>query len=129
MYELTKQDENLVILITDHPIADLVKPLQTRIFLLDSFIAGTSHLQDQSVLEDMKPGDRLLMQRENNKYDPSAIVLKDQKGRKAGYIPAKDNVVFARLMDAGKLLEADVKEIEPRGHFWKVSIGISLVDF
>lgn len=129
MYELIPQDENAVAVLAEHPLSDLVKPLQTHIFLFDSFIAGTSHLEDKSVLEEMKPGDHLLMLRENNRFDPNAIVLKDEKGRKAGYIPAKDNVVFARLMDAGKLLEADVKEIEPKGHFWKISIGISLVDF
>ena len=49
--------------------------------------------------------------------------------RKLGYIPEKDNVVFARLMDAGKLLTAKVKHIEPKGSFRMINISIYLVDF
>ena len=44
-------------------------------------------------------------------------------------MPEKDNVVFARLMDAGKLLTAKVLDIETRGDFLKISIAIYLVDF
>ena len=45
---------------------------------------------------------------------------------KLGYVPEKDNIVFARLMDAGKLLAA---KITKRGSFTQISIGIYLVDF
>lgn len=129
MSELIPYDPKLVKAIVGNSPADVLKPLKTSVFLFDSFIAGTSHLDDQAVLDEMKVGDILTMQREQNENDPNAILLKDGKGRKAGYIPARDNIVFARLMDAGKFLEADVREIEPRGHFWKIAIGISLVDF
>lgn len=127
--ELAASSGNLLQTITSTPPSELIKPLQNTIFLFDSFVAGTSHLKDRSVLEEMKTGDTLTMQREDNAFDSYAILLKDSKGRKAGYIPAKDNIVFARLMDAGKLLSAEVKEIEPGHHFWKISIGISLTDF
>lgn len=129
MDELIKKDENLLSVITDNPLSDLVRPLQSKIFLFDSFAAGTSHLEDTSVLQEMKTGDELIMQREDNAYDPNAIVLKDAEGRKAGYIPERDNIVFARLMDAGKLPSAEVKDIVPGKHFWKIAIGISMVDF
>ena len=41
----------------------------------------------------------------------------------------KDNVVFARLMDAGKLLKAKVTGMELKGGFHMIRIGIYLVDF
>ena len=40
-----------------------------------------------------------------------------------------DNIVFARLPDAGKMLAAKIKGIEKKGSFTKISIGIYLVDF
>lgn len=49
--------------------------------------------------------------------------------QKLGYIPEKDNIIFARLMDAGKMLMAKISTIEKRGSFYKISIGIYLVDF
>ena len=48
---------------------------------------------------------------------------------KLGYVPEKDNLIFARLMDAGKLLVAKIKKIQKRGTFTQISIGIYLVDF
>ncbi|MBQ6555823.1 MAG: HIRAN domain-containing protein [Firmicutes bacterium] len=50
-------------------------------------------------------------------------------GKKLGYVPKKDNIVFSRLMDAGKLLIARIKEIEVRGKFNDIKIDIYLVDF
>ena len=49
--------------------------------------------------------------------------------RFAGYVPEKDNIVFSRLMDAGKLLIARIKNIEEKGTFTRIRIGICLVDF
>ena len=49
--------------------------------------------------------------------------------KKLGYVPEKDNIIFARLMDAGKLLIARIFKITKRGSFTQISIGIYLVDF
>ena len=49
--------------------------------------------------------------------------------QKLGYVPEKDNIIFSRLMDAGKLLTAQVKKIEQKGGFRQISIGIYLIDF
>ena len=38
------------------------------------------------------------------------------------------NNVFARLMDAGKLLKAKITAIDKKGSFTQISIGIYLVD-
>lgn len=50
-------------------------------------------------------------------------------GRKRGYVPEKDNIIFARLTDAGKLLKAKVTKKNQKGSFTQISIGIYLVDF
>jgi len=52
-----------------------------------------------------------------------------ESGKKIGYVPEKDNIVFARLLDAGKLLIARIAKIEEKGSFKQISIGIYLIDF
>lgn len=129
MHDLVKTQENLLAVLTDNPVSELIRPLKKRILLLDTFVAGTAYIQDREVFQEMKPGDRLRMLREDNEQDRWAILLLDQAGRKAGYVPRKDNLILARLMDGGKLLEAEVMNLEQRSRFWKIDIRISLVDF
>ena len=73
---------------------------------------------------------KLILKREpENRFDENAILVLDEQKRKLGYIPEKDNIVFARLMDAGKYLTAKVKSYEPKGAFRQINISIYLVDF
>ncbi len=127
--ELTEKKENTVAVIEGHELSDIIKPLIKEIHLFDSYIAGTSHLNDQSVLEVIKVGDMLSLQREENKFDSNAILILYDGNRKLGYVPEKDNIIFARLMDAGKLLKAKISKIEQKGSFKQISVGIYLVDF
>ena len=110
-------------------LGEMLKPLIREIHLFDSYVAGTTHLADQSVLTEIKEDDRLRLQREDNKFDDNAILLFTESGRKLGYVPERDNVIFARLMDAGKMLAAKILKIEKRGTFTQIRIGIYLVDF
>ena len=100
-----------------------------EIHLFDSFVAGTTHLSDPSVLNEIKVGDQLSLLRENNKFDSNAILILTADKKKLGYVPEKDNIIFARLLDAGKMLAARIKGIGKKGSFTKISIGIYLVDF
>lgn len=127
--ELTVKEQALVSLVEGHEIGDVLKPLIKEIHLFDSYIAGTTHLPDPSVLDEIKEGDRLTLQREDNKFDSNAIIIMAEDKRKLGYVPEKDNIVFARLMDAGKLLKAKINTITVRGTFKQISIGIYLVDY
>ena len=128
--ELTIGKQNMVSLISDNPLGDLIKPLSHEILLFDSYVAGTAYVEDESIFDDIAEGDRLILQREpDNRFDENAIAVFDEKKRRLGYIPEKDNVVFARLMDAGKYLTAKVKYYEPKGAFKQISISIYLVDF
>ena len=127
--ELTKREEGVVSLVDSHDLGDIIKPLVKEIHLFDSYVAGTTHLKDKSVLEEIKVGDNLSLQREDNKFDSNAVLIFTESKKKLGYIPEKDNIVFARLMDAGKYLTAKVKYYEPKGAFKQISISIYLVDF
>lgn len=126
--ELTEHQQNLVSLVQGHELGDIIKPLIKEIHLFDSYIAGTTHLDDKSVLEKIAVGDMLSLQREDNKFDSNAILILNEEGKKLGYVPEKDNIVFARLMDAGKLLKAKISSITPKGSFTQIGVGIYLVD-
>ena len=126
---LILKKEGIVPLVEEKGIGELIKPLTNEIHLFDSFVAGTTHLKDQSVLTEISVGSKLSLRREDNKFDDNAIMLFAENGKKIGYVPEKDNIIFARLMDAGKLLSATVTGIEKKGSFTQIRIGIYLVDF
>ncbi len=125
----TQQTGALIQTIDQQGLSEMLKPLIREIHLFDSYIAGTTHLEDKTVLNAIKIGDKLSLQREKNKFDENAILIYTEDRRKLGYIPEKDNLIFARLMDAGKLLAAKIKKIDKKGSFTQISIGIYLVDF
>ncbi len=127
--ELSIKKDGLISLSENNNLGNMIKPLMREIHLFDSFIAGTTHLSDPSVLQEIKVGDKLSLMREDNKFDHNAILVLTNEKRKLGYIPEKDNTIFSRLMDAGKLLVAKITKIEKRGNFYQISIGIYLVDF
>ena len=129
-HELTDTQSGALVTALDRQgIGELLKPLIREIHLFDSHVAGTTYLEDQTVLDEIEVGDKLTLVRENNKYDKNAIMIFTESKKKLGYVPEKDNIVFARLMDAGKMLAAKIKKIEERGSFTSIGIGIYLVDF
>ena len=127
--ELIVKRDGLVSAIDREGIGSVIKPLIDEIHLFDTFVAGTTHLKDDSVLKEIAVGDKLTLQREENKFDDNAILVLDEKKRKVGYIPERDNIIFARLMDAGKMLAAKVSKLDQKGSFTQITIGIYLVDF
>ena len=127
--EIVEKKESAVAAIESHELGDIIKPLIREIHLFDSYIAGTTHLEDSTVLDAIKVGDVLTLQREENKFDSNAILILNEDKKKLGYVPEKDNIVFARLMDAGKLLKAKITQISQKGSFKQIGVGIYLVDF
>ncbi|MCR5595539.1 MAG: HIRAN domain-containing protein [Lachnospiraceae bacterium] len=126
--ELTDYEQNLVTVVDGHDLSDIIKPFIKEIHLFDSYIAGTTHLEDASVLDNIKEGESLLLRREDNRFDSNAILILNEQDKKLGYVPEKDNTVFARLMDAGKILKAKVNRIEDKGYMKVIGVGIYLVD-
>ena len=130
MGELMIKNDDLAVFTQAKGIGDVLKPLIKEIHLFDTYVAGTTHLKDESVLDEIEVGQKLTLKREINKFDEKAIMLITENGKKVGYVPEKDNVIFPRLMDAGKLLSAKVTDIKERkGDFLQISIGIYLIDF
>ncbi len=128
-FELDVKKEGVISLVEGTDLGTIIKPLVKEIHLFDAFVAGTTHLKDKSVLDTIKVGDSLILRREDNKYDSNAVLILTEEKKKLGYVPEKDNMVFARLMDAGKLLKAKISKIELIGNFTRISVGIYLVDF
>ncbi len=128
--KITIQQQELTALTQNGGLDSVLKPLTKEIYLFDTYVAGVSYLNDKSVLQEIKKGDRLTLRREDNKFDSKAILILTNTGKKVGYVPERDNVVFSRLMDAGKLLVAYITEIKKRSiDYHQISIGIYLVDF
>ena len=104
------------------------KPFERDIFLFDTHVAGTRHVEG---LEELEPhlqiDDKLEFFREpDNPHDDQAIVIKNADGVKIGYVPKADNVIFSRLMDAGKLLFARITYKEKAGNWLKIGIKVFL---
>ena len=126
---LTESKKDIIAVADQKGLGEVIKPLSREIHLFDTYIAGTSYLKDPEVLEKIKCGDKLLLQREDNKFDNNAILVFNEAKEKLGYVPERDNIIFARLMDAGKFLCGKIKSIEPKGSFRLINIEIYLIDF
>lgn len=104
------------------------QPFERDIFLFDSSVAGTSFIEG---IEELEPhlniGDRLQFFREpDNPHDKQAIVIKNNDGVKIGYVPKADNLIFSRLMDAGKVLFGKITKKTMRGTWLDIKIKIFL---
>lgn len=104
------------------------KPYERDIYLFDTFVAGTTHVESiEEIGENLAEDDKLVFYREpENRYDPQAIRIETVRKEKIGYVPREDNVVFSRLMDAGKVLFAKVISKEMRGNWLRIKIKIYL---
>ncbi len=128
--DLTITEHELVTIIETSGITNLIKPLIKEIYLFDTYIAGTSFIEDSAIFKTLKVNDHLILRREtDNKFDEKAILILNEQNQKLGYIPRKDNEIFSRLLDAGKLLTTSIKEINLKGDYYTIKINIYLVDF
>lgn len=85
---------------------------------LDCHIAGFSHWEGCLVLEELKVGSKLDMEREaTNPHDHNAIALY-YGDTKLGYIPAAHNEEIAKFFDLGHddIFEARVQSKNPDTH-------------
>ncbi len=114
----------------------LIKPNRAKeeknreIYLFDTHVAGTSYIENiEEIADNLNFDDKLTcIREEDNEYDLQAIKLITEDNEKIGYIPQADNVIFARLIDAGKKLCARVRSIKLKGKWYKIDIAIFLID-
>jgi len=105
-------------------------PFEHDIFLQECHVAGTMHVDDILVkTQGVDVGVPLVLKREpKNEYDELAIAVETASGDRIGYVPRKYNQVYARLMDAGKLLTAKVAHKELEDHWLNLRMEIYLKD-
>lgn len=129
MSDLVKTGQGALIqYLTNNGGITLPTPFEQDIYLFDTYVAGTTHIEGiEDMADSLKKEDRLVFYREpDNPYDPQAIRIETMEGKKIGYVPKQDNVIFSRLMDAGKVLFAKIMEKEMKGEWLKITIKIFL---
>ena len=129
MKELSKTPSGSL-LQTLHADLNTPAPYSSDVLLLQTMIAGTTHVVGLEELEPfLKPGDRLeLVRIPDNPSDPNAIKIYTRDRVKLGYVPRKENHILARLMDAGKLLYAKILSKQWQGDWLQIEIEVYLTD-
>ena len=111
------------------PAGSLALPYGTRIRLVELALAGTGHAGVEYFAGELKAGQSVRLTREpKNPHDAGAILARDARGRRLGYVPKPSNPILAALMDAGKRVEATLLASET-GTMWpEIRIAIELVE-
>ena len=107
-----------------------IMPFQREIFVINLFVAGTGYCDKIGELQQYLDKDtRLTMRRQpDNEVDEFAIGLY-YKEHRIGWVPMKDNLVMARLMDAGKMFTCKVVSINRKDPDWpRINVSIYMVD-
>ena len=126
---LSNVEENAIARsISSGTLSSVVEPLIKEIHLFDTYVSGTMFIDEKDVIEKLISGQEVSLERETNKFDENAVALYTTDRKKIGYIPEEDSMIFARLMDAGKLLRGRVRSVEKECGFNKIIVGIFLVD-
>jgi hypothetical protein len=130
MGELVKIDPELIALIRrSFNGENLPMPFVREIFLIETHIAGTSHVDIEDIEPGLGIGDCLVFIREpENEHDKMAIKIHDSKGNKLGYVPRVNNEILANLLDAGKLVFGKLEQKAWLGDWLKVTIKVYLRD-
>ena len=125
---LLKLNPELMALISANGGTDIL-PFKQEIFVLNVFVAGTGYCEKiDEVQKYLAPGMQLTMRRHpENEVDEYAIGIYHRDTR-IGWVPMKDNLVMARLMDAGKMFTCKVVSVEEDERWPKINVSIYMVD-
>lgn len=126
--DLIKLNPELMALLHGNGGADIM-PFRQEIFVLNVYVAGTGYCEQiDKLLEYIDPGIQLIMRRHpDNEVDEYAIGIYFKETR-IGWVPMKDNLVIARLMDAGKLFTCKVVKVRKVGKWIQINVSIYMVD-
>lgn len=130
-FSLTPTEQHQLALLHSHLMSGgaLTAPFAKEIFLIETHVAGTSHVPIREIEATIKGGDSLVLRREtDNAHDSLAILILTENGKKLGYVPRDRNEILARLMDAGKFLIASLESKEWQGDWLRVSVRVFLRD-
>lgn len=120
-------------LIEQQAMSPVSQPLTREILLLDVKLAGTRATPEmETLVKEMAPGTQLQLVRTPDGDELAISVVYGTT--KVGIIPMEQNVVIARLMDAGKMLtcrvdRASVEHDFMSGRPWiRILVKIYLID-
>ena len=107
----------------------LVSPFAKEIFLIETHVAGTSHVPIREIEPGLLNGSTLVLRREpGNSHDPLAILILAESGQKIGYVPRDRNEILARLLDAGKFIFARLESKEWHDNWLRITARVFLRD-
>lgn len=93
------------------------KKLQDR-HLFDFSIAGFTYWDGCMVLEELRPGMKLdLVREQENRFDPYAVAIYYGE-HKLGFVPRKENHQLSKFLELGHgdIFEARVQRVSPDRH-------------
>ena len=105
-------------------------PFNREIFVINVYVAGTQYRHQIAQIQDqITDTTQLTMIRQpDNEVDQYAIGLYYNHIR-IGWVPMKDNLVIARLMDAGKLFNCKVVSVTKNNPSNpRINVSIYMVD-
>ncbi|MBF0335785.1 MAG: HIRAN domain-containing protein [Alphaproteobacteria bacterium] len=80
----------------------------------ETHVAGTAYYRAVDLAASLAPGQTLILRRQpDNPHDPLAIEVLTASGDKLGYVPRAANPPYARLMDAGHIVNARIAAVRP----------------
>ena len=128
MNKLIKIDSSLMVT-NSIDMNEYLKPMSRDILLFTTKIANTYKLKDKAPLLKLELKEKLFFKRVISKYDDNLITINNSNNELVGYVPEADSFIFARLMDAGKMLFATIKSINHSTTVPLIEIDIYLKDF
>ena len=125
---LVKLNPELMALMSAQGGADII-PFKQEIFVINVFVAGTGYCEKiGEVQKYLDAGMQLTLRRHpENEVDEFAIGIY-HKDIRIGWVPMKDNLVIARLMDAGKMFTCKVVSVEEDERWPKINVNLYMVD-
>jgi hypothetical protein len=112
------------------PVYAKITPLQNRrrLLLQESPLAGFQYHRAAAIWPFLRVGEPLHLRREpSNPHDRCAVAVWF-KNEHLGYIPRRENLTLAKLMDQGERLEATIVQLLEEPNPWrKIRIRVELV--
>ena len=126
---LIKLNPQLMSILSNNSGQDII-PFDREIFVINVYVAGTQYCKTIDQVQDqITTSTHLTMRRQpENEVDQYAIGIYFNQTH-IGWVPMKDNLVIARLMDAGKLFNCKVVSVNRKDPSWpRINVSIYMVD-
>ena len=103
-------------------------PQPRKVLVQHSPLAGFQYHHGEDLWPSLRVGDTLTLVREpQNRYDDCAVRV-DWQGRKLGYVPRRENVAVAQMLDRGERLEATLAALsESRNPWGRIEFKVRLL--